>query len=73
MVFFFGFATGIGLSLTVLSAMFFHGAAKLDQAVESALMWQEVESKSLIRQIDAPQNESGSERVDATASVAASR
>jgi len=55
----FGFVTGIGLSLTVLSVMFFHGAAKLNKAVdlESALVWQEAESKTLARRIDAPQNE----------------
>ena len=70
MVFVFGFVTGIGLSLTFLSVMFLRGAAKLNQAadLESALVWQEAESKSLIWRIDALQNERGSNRIDATAS-----
>jgi hypothetical protein len=73
MVFVFGFVTGIGLSLTVLSVMFFHGAAKLNQAVdfEDALVWQKAESMSLTWRIDVPQNESASSRIDTAASATA--
>jgi hypothetical protein len=62
MILFFGFATGIGLSITVLFAMFLHGAAKVDEALdpESALVWQEAESKSLKPWSDVHQNERGS-------------
>ena len=74
MVFVFSFVTGIGLSLTILSVMFLRGAAELNHAVdlEYALVWQEAESKSLTWRIDAPQNQSGSSRIDVTASAAAS-
>ena len=63
------FVTGVGLSLTVLLAMLLYMAAKVDQAAdpESALIWQEAESKGLNRRSDVHQNERSSRRVVETA------
>jgi hypothetical protein len=75
MVFVFGvcFVTGAGLSLTVLLAMLLYMAARVDQAVdpESALTWQEIESKGMKWWSDVHQNERGSRRVAETASAVA--
>jgi hypothetical protein len=67
-----GFVTGIGLSLTVLLAMLLYMAAKLEQAAdpESALIWQEAQSKGLKRRSDVHQIERSSRRVVETAPAA---
>jgi hypothetical protein len=75
MVFVFGvgLVTGVALSSIVLLAIFLHWAARIDRAVdpESALIWQETESKSMSWWSDVHQNEHGSRRIDDTASAVA--